>query len=73
MSNDPLRVITHKLLSRLKSNAPVGFQHRESGRARMRILIKRILCKYDYPPELQDAEVQTTLQQAEVISARWVG
>ena len=71
MGNDQLRVIAHELLSSLKSNASVDWQHRESARARMRILVKRILRKYGYPPDLQDAAVQTVLQQAEVLSARW--
>ena len=71
MGNDQLRVIAHELLSSLKSNAPVDWQHRESARARMRILVKRILRKYGYPPDLQDAAVQTVLQQAEVLAARW--
>ena len=72
LGNDQLRVIAHELLSSLKSNAPVDWQHRESARARMRILVKRILRKYGYPPDLQDAAVQTVLQQAEVLAARWV-
>ena len=71
MGNDQLRVIAHELLSSLKSNASVDWQHRESARARMRILVKRILRKYGYPPDLQDAAVQTVLQQAEALSARW--
>ena len=71
MGNDQLRVIAHELLSNLKNNASVDWQHRESARARMRILVKRILRKYGYPPDLQDAAVQTVLQQAEVLSARW--
>lgn len=71
MGNDQLRVIAHELLSNLKSNASVDWQHRESARARMRILVKRILRKHGYPPDLQDAAVQTVLQQAEVLSARW--
>ena len=71
MGNDQLRVIAHELLSNLKSNASVDWQHRASARARMRILVKRILRKYGYPPDLQDAAVQTVLQQAEVLSARW--
>ena len=61
MGNDQLRVIAHELLSNLK-NASVDWQHRESARARMRILVKRILRKYGYPPDLQDAAVQTVLQ-----------
>ena len=71
MGNDHLRVIAPELLSSLKSNATVDWQRRESARARMRILVKRILRKHGYPPELQDAAVQTVLQQAEVLSARW--
>ena len=71
MGNDQLRVIAHELLSNLKNNASVDWQHRESARARMRVLVKRILRKYGYPPDLQDAAVQTVLQQAEVLSATW--
>ncbi|GER08694.1 hypothetical protein JCM17843_30040 [Kordiimonadales bacterium JCM 17843] len=71
MGDDKLRVIAHELLNSLKSNASVDWQHREAARARMRVLVKRILRKYGYPPDLQDAAVQTVLQQAEVLSARW--
>ena len=71
MGNDHLRVIAHELLNSLKGNASVDWQHRESARARMRVLVKRILRKHGYPPDLQNAAVQTVLQQAEVLSARW--
>ena len=71
MGNDHLRVIAHELLNSLKGNASVDWQHRESARARMRVLVKRILRKHGYPPDLQDAAVQTVLQQAEVLSAKW--
>ena len=71
MGNDHLRVIAQELLNSLKGNVSVDWQHRESARARMRVLVKRILRKHGYPPDLQDAAVQTVLQQAEVLSARW--
>ena len=71
IGNDHLRVIAHELLKGLKSNASVDWQHRESARARMRVLVKRVLRKHGYPPDLQDAAVQTVLQQAEALSARW--
>ena len=71
MGNDHLRVIAHELLDSLKGNASVDWQHREPSRARMRVLVKRILRKHGYPPDLQDAAVQTVLQQAEALSARW--
>ena len=71
MGNDHLRVIAHELLNSLKSNASVDWQHRASARARMRVLVKRILRKHGYPPDLQDAAVQTVLQQAEALSTTW--
>jgi Type I restriction enzyme HindI endonuclease subunit-like, C-terminal len=49
----------------------VDWMHREAARARMRVLVKRILRKYGYPPDLQDAAVQNVLQQAEALSAEW--
>jgi type I restriction enzyme R subunit len=71
IGNDHLRVIAHELLESLKNTTSVDWQHREAARARMRVLVKRILRKHGYPPDLQDAAVQTVLQQAEALSARW--
>ena len=72
MGDDKLRVIAHELLVSLRENLAVDWAHRESARARLRVLVKRILRKYGYPPDLQDAAVQTVLQQAEVLSAAWL-
>lgn len=71
MGDDNLRVIAHELLVSLKENVSVDWAHRDSARARMRVLVKRILRKYGYPPDLQDSAVQMVLQQAEVLSSRW--
>jgi type I restriction enzyme R subunit len=71
MGNDSLKVIAHELLLSLKGNASVDWAHRESARARMRVLVRRILRKHGYPPDLQDAAVQTVLRQAEALSAQW--
>ena len=71
MGNDHLRVIANELLNSLKSNASVDWQLRQSARARMQVLVKRILRKHGYPSDLQDAAVQTVLQQAEALSATW--
>ena len=73
MGEPTLRVIAHELLTSLKGNVSVDWMHREAARARMRVLVKRILRKYGYPPDLQDAAVQTVLQQAEALSAVWAG
>jgi len=66
-----LRVIAHELLVSLKENVSVDWAHRDSARARMRVLVRRILRKYGYPPDLQDSAVQLVLQQAEAMSSTW--
>jgi type I restriction enzyme R subunit len=52
-------------------NTFVDWMHRETARARMRVLVKRLLRKYGYPPDLQDAAVQNVLLQAEALSLQW--
>lgn len=71
MGDDKLKVIAHELLVSLRENVTVDWTHREPARARIRVLVKRILRKYGYPPDLQDAAVRTVLEQAESVSARW--
>lgn len=67
MGDDKLRVIAHELLEQLRGNVTVDWHQRESARARMRVLVKRILKKYGYPPDLADEAVQTVLAQAEIL------
>ncbi|MGB9064812.1 MAG: type I restriction enzyme endonuclease domain-containing protein [Pseudolabrys sp.] len=55
----------------IKDSVSVDWMHRETVRARMRVLVKRLLRKYGYPPDLQDAAVQNVLQQAEALSLEW--
>lgn len=71
MGNNALKVIAHELLTGLKSSVSVDWQHRDSARAKMRVLVKRTLRKYGFPPDLQDQAVQTVLKQAEALSLRW--
>jgi type I restriction enzyme R subunit len=71
MGEPALRVIAHELVASIKGNVSVDWMHREASRARMRVLVKRLLRKYGYPPDLQDAAVQKVLQQAEALSADW--
>lgn len=72
LGHDELKVIAHELLISLRKNVDVDWAHRLSARARLRLLVKRILKKYGYPPDLQDVAVQTVLQQAEALSATWI-
>ena len=71
MGDDKLKIIAHDLMMAIKDNVSVDWQKREGARAKIRVLVKRILKKYGYPPDLQDAAVQTVLQQAEALSSGW--
>jgi type I restriction enzyme R subunit len=73
MGEPQLRVIAHELVASIKNTVTVDWMHRDAARARMRVLVKKILRKYGYPPDLQDAAVQNVLQQAEALSAEWAG
>ena len=71
MGEPQLRVIALELVKSLKGNITVDWMHRDAARARLRVLVKKILRKYGYPPDLQDAAVQTVLRQAELLSVDW--
>jgi type I restriction enzyme, R subunit len=73
MGDEQLRVIAHELLDRVKANATIDWHHRENARAKIRVLVKRILRKFGYPPDLEESAIQTVLQQAESFSAMWAG
>ena len=72
MGDAKLRVIAHELLSSLKQSVSIDWAQREPARARIRVLVKRILRKHGYPPDLENAAVQTVLQQAEVLYEGWI-
>lgn len=65
MGSDALKAIAVEVLQALQSNATVDWNRRENARARMRTLVKRILKRRGYPPDLSDAAVQNVLAQAE--------
>ena len=67
LGNDQLKIIAHELLKGLKANVSIDWAHRDSARARLRVLVKRILRKYGYPPDLEDAAVRGVLAQAEAL------
>lgn len=64
--NDELIAITKELTDTLRKNKTIDWQRRESARAKMRLLIKRLLKKHKYPPEGMDDAVQTVMTQCEL-------
>lgn len=55
----------------VRNNVTIDFTLRENVRAQLRVLVKRILRKYGYPPDKQEKAAQTVLEQAEILSAGW--
>ncbi len=66
-----LRQIAVELTDQLRKNVSVDWSRRETVRAKLRLLVKRILRKYKYPPDLEQRAIDLVLQQAEVLSEEW--
>ena len=64
--NDELIAITKELTETLRKNRTIDWQKRDSARAKMRMMIKRLLKKHKYPPEGMDDAVQTVMTQCEL-------
>lgn len=69
--DEALKKIAHELTENLRQNLSVDWSERESVRAKLRLMVKRILRKYKYPPDLQEAAVDLVLQQAQVLGESW--
>ena len=66
-----LKKIAKELVATVRKNVSIDWTIRESVRAKLRVVVKRILRKYGYPPDKQEKATQTVLEQAEVLSELW--
>ena len=64
--NSQLIAITKELADALRKNKTIDWQKKASARAKMRMMIKRLLKKYDYPPEGMEDAVQVVMTQCEL-------
>ena len=71
LSDEILKKIAHELTENLRKNLTVDWSARESVRAKLRLMVKRILRKYKYPPDQQEAAVELVLQQAQALGEAW--
>ncbi len=71
LADETLKKIAHELTENLRKNITVDWSQRESVRASLRLMVKRILRKYKYPPDLEAAAVELVLQQAEALGESW--
>jgi type I restriction enzyme R subunit len=63
--------IARELVIAGKNHVTIDWTDRENVRAQLRVIVKRILRKYGYPPDKQEKATQTVLEQAEVLSEAW--
>ena len=71
LTDETLKLIAHELTENLRKNITVDWAQRESVRATLRLMVKRILRKYKYPPDQTDTAIELVLQQAETIGESW--
>lgn len=71
LGDEKLQSIARELVSAVKRSVTIDWTLRESVRANMRVIVKRILRKHGYPPDKQEKATQTVLEQAEVLCEEW--
>lgn len=71
MGDDKLKVIAAELIRMVRKSVTIDWTLRETARAKIRVIVKRILNRWGYPPDLQEEAVKTVLQQAELLCAEW--
>lgn len=73
LGDDTLKQIAHELVEKVRANVTIDWTVRESVRAKLRTIVKRILRNHGYPPDKQEKATQTVLEQAELIARDWSG
>ncbi len=71
LQDETLKKIAQELTANLRENLTVDWSERESVRAKLRLMVKRILKKYKYPPDQQAAAVELVLAQAQALGEEW--
>lgn len=72
LSDEILLEMTHVLVKRVKDNISVDWSVRQSVRAKLRLMVKRILKEYGYPPDMQKLATELVLEQAEKLTNHWL-
>jgi type I restriction enzyme R subunit len=72
LGDETLRTIAQELVKAVRNSVTIDWTMRENVRAKIRVMVKRILPRYGYPPDKQEKATQTVLEQAEVLCREWV-
>lgn len=73
MQQDKLRELAVVLTERVKQNASIDWTIKESVRAKLKVIVKRTLRQFGYPPDMQKLATETVLRQAELIASELTG
>jgi len=71
LGDETLRTIAQELVQTVKRNVTIDWTDKETVRARLRVMVRRILRKYGYPPDKQERATEIVLKQAELLCADW--
>jgi type I restriction enzyme R subunit len=71
LQDETLKKIAQELTQSLRENLTVDWSERESVRAKLRLMVRRILRKYKYPPDQADAAVELVLEQVQSLGDEW--
>lgn len=73
LGDETLRTIARELLAAVRKNVTIDWTIRDNVRAHLRVLVKRILRRYGYPPDKQEKATEIVLEQAAILSEAWSG
>jgi type I restriction enzyme R subunit len=71
LGDDQLRAIAKEIADKVRKNATIDFSIKETARARIMVIVRRILNKYGYPPDKQPAAIELVMKQAENLADIW--
>jgi len=71
LGDEALRAIAIELVEAVRENVTIDWVYRENVQAKMRVMVKRILKKYGYPPDKQKKATETVLEQAKLLCKDW--
>ncbi|MCB1015086.1 MAG: DUF3387 domain-containing protein, partial [Acidimicrobiales bacterium] len=69
LGDDTLKAIAHALVDAVRESATIDWNLKESVQAALRAKVKRLLARYDYPPDKEERAIELVLEQAEVFAA----
>jgi type I restriction enzyme, R subunit len=71
LGDETLQMIAKELVLAVRKNATIDWTVKESARAKLRVIVRRLLRRHGYPPDKQEKATQTVLEQAELLCKEW--